>query len=66
MERYYFTFGMGQPNQNCYHVIVGTYDEAREKMNERFNRVWGFQYSEGEWMENGISQAERYNLTEIE
>ncbi len=64
-QNWYFTFGSGQPHAGCFIVFRGTYDRAREQMNRSFDRVWGFQYSEKEWNEDGVSQAERYNLKEI-
>lgn len=63
---WYFTFGFGQPNQGCYHVIQNlSYDAARERMFELFGRKWSMQYSEKEWFEDGKSQAEIYNLRRI-
>ena len=64
-QTWYFTFGSGQPHANRYVVIVGTYDEARDEMNRRFNRVWGFQYDEDDWHKGGISQAEKYGIREL-
>ena len=53
-QDWYFTFGWGQPHQNCYHVIFGTYEEARLEMNLRFNRVWCGQYASAE--EAGVAK----------
>lgn len=51
MERFYFTFMMGDAkHRNCYHVEAAeTYGEARDKMVERFGTDWAFQYEESEW-----------------
>nr|DAY10052.1 MAG TPA: hypothetical protein [Caudoviricetes sp.] len=51
MERYYFTFMLNDvEHHNCFHVEEAeTYEEARDKMVERFGTDWGFQYSENEW-----------------
>lgn len=64
-QDWYFTFGVGQPHAGCFIVFHGTYEEVRFKMNHSFDRVWGFQYSESEWYEDGVSQEERYNLRRI-
>lgn len=51
MRRFYFTFLMGDVlYHNCYHVEEAeTYDEARDKMIDRFGTGWAFQYDESEW-----------------
>ena len=65
-ETWYFTFGSGQPHANQFFVVKNaTYDEAREKMVHAFGQRWGFQYDEAGWVQDGVSQAEEYNLTEI-
>ena len=48
MERYYFTFMMGDAQRhNCYHVEEAeSYGEARDKMVEKFGTGWAFQYVE--------------------
>lgn len=64
-QTWYFTFGFGQPNEGRYIKRENcTADEARDWMNLHFN-VWGFQYSEAEWFEDGVSQADRYSLRAI-
>ena len=46
MAKYYFTFGWGQPHQNCYHVIeADSVDRAREIMFERFSDKWAMMYT---------------------
>lgn len=51
MERYYFTFMVGDTSyRNCYHVEEAeTWGEARDKMIERFGTSWAFQYDESQW-----------------
>lgn len=61
MKKYYFTFGFGQPHENCYHVIEANNSvEARAKMFERFSDKWAFQYESAE--EAGV---EKFGLREI-
>jgi hypothetical protein len=43
-----FTFGCNHPHAQNYHVIHGTFEEARQKMVERFGTKWAFQYSSKE------------------
>lgn len=48
-ECWVFTFGYGQEHEGKYVKIRGTYDEAREKMIEKYGDKWAFQYSREEW-----------------
>lgn len=67
-QTWYFTFGVGidQPHRNNYYVVKdATYDQARARMVEVFGREWAFQYDDADWFKHGISQAEKYGLTEI-
>jgi hypothetical protein len=65
-ERYYFTWGCGQQYENGYHVIdAESWHAARALMFERFGLGWCGQYSEAEWIRDGVSQAERYGLHEV-
>lgn len=66
-QTWYFTFGFGQPNEGRYYIIEdSTADEARNRMHVLFDRVWGFQYSEAEWVnEQGVTQADEYGLRRI-
>ena len=58
---FYFTFGFGQPHENCYHVISAeTSNEARELMVMRFGSKWAFQYESAE-----KAGVERFNLKRI-
>lgn len=50
MSKYYFTFLMSDsPRRMCYYVEEGTYEEARQKMVDKYGTDWAFQYSEEEW-----------------
>jgi hypothetical protein len=64
-QEYYFTWGFGQGHDNCFIKIYGTYDSARAEMARRFGTKWAFQYGESGWFKDGISQQQRYGLTEI-
>lgn len=61
MNMWYFTFGFGQPHENCYHKIKAeNSEEARKKMFERFGAKWAFQYDSTK-----AAGVERWNLKEI-
>ncbi len=49
MTEWVFTFGFGQPHAGHCVRIPGTYDEARQKMMDRYGPHWAFQYSAEEW-----------------
>lgn len=53
-QDWYFTFGWGQPHQNCYTVIHGTYEEARVEMHRRYGGKWSSQYASAE--EAGVEE----------
>lgn len=63
MEKWYFTFGCGQQHENCYTVMEGTFNEAREKMIAKFGTKWCMQYDEAIWIKE--DQANKYCLKEI-
>ena len=66
IQDWYFTFGFGQRYENCFTVIRGTYNSARQKMADSHGEKWAFQYGKDRWFdEDGISQQEKYNLREI-
>lgn len=44
-----FTFGTGQKNAGKYVKIYGHFEEARNKMVDRYGLEWAFQYSMTEW-----------------
>ena len=61
LKSYYFTFGYGQPHENCYHIIqAATENDARDIMLERFGNKWSMCYKTA--IEAGVEQ---YNLQEI-
>jgi hypothetical protein len=65
-QRWYFTFGVGQPNAGRYYVVdEATFAEARERMFAVFGREWAFQYDDADWHKGGVSQADKWHLTEI-
>ena len=67
VQKWYFTFGFGHAYPNCFVVIEGTFHSSREEMVRRYNDKWAFQYDKGGWFnENGQSQQERWDLTEVE
>ena len=65
-QTWYFTFGFSHEHPNRYVVIENaTYDEARRQMFAAFGRKWAFQYDHAGWFKHGVSQAEKYSLTEL-
>lgn len=60
IKDWYFTFGCGQAYAGYYHVINGTFSEARDKMFERFGPKWSMQYGSAE--DAGV---DRFNLKEL-
>jgi hypothetical protein len=61
MNKYYFTFGFGQPHANCYHIIeANNPEEARQEMFLRFDNKWSMMYNSAD--EAGV---DKYNLREI-
>lgn len=61
MKKWYFTFGMGQPHEGCYHMIeADSQDKARELMFERFSNKWSMQYESAE-----AAGVEEYCLRKI-
>ena len=44
-----FTFGAGQFNEGKFVKVYGTYSEARQKMVNKYDREWAFQYTLEEW-----------------
>ncbi len=55
-----FTFGYDSPFGQCYIVIYGTYESAREKMFEKFSKKWAYQYESKE-----AAGVDSFGLTEI-
>ncbi len=66
-QTWYFTFQLGDPVfAGKFYVIEGVGgSEARDRMFEVFGREWGFQYDAHDWFKHGVSQAEKYGLTEV-
>lgn len=66
MAKFYLTFPMKSQYRNCYvEIEAPNYMQARDKVFELFDTKWAFIYTEKEWVCNGISQAEEFNLTKI-
>lgn len=61
MPKFWFTFGFGQPHENCYHVIEAeNAEKAREDMFRKFGKQWAFQYDSAE-----AAGVDEFNLREI-
>ena len=65
MEKYYFTFGMGQTllANRFVEIEAEDYETAREIMIESFGKMWCWQYTEKEWAEKNI--AAEYDLVKL-
>lgn len=65
MEKYYFTFGIGQSILANRYVLIEAenYEAAREIMLESFGTKWAFQHTENEWIEKNI--ANEYELVKL-
>lgn len=46
----WFVFTLG-PHESQYVRIWGTYEEARQKMVQKYGREWGFQYTDEGWQD---------------
>lgn len=57
---WYFTFGADQSHEGKYHIIHGTYSDARRKMAERFDNKWCGQYGSAD-----EASIDKYGYTEI-
>lgn len=65
-QTWYFTFGFAHGFANRYFVVRdATFAEARDRMLATFGQQWAFQYDEADWFKHGVSQAEKYGLTEL-
>ena len=50
MEKWYFTFGCGQKNENHYvEILAVNGQEAGKGMFRKYGRKWCGQYSEEQW-----------------
>lgn len=66
-ECWIFTFGSGHKHQGFFVRIYGTYHQARDLMIEKYGTAWAFQYSQEEWDEWVMANANsRYMPTEKE
>ena len=65
MEKYYFTFGIGQSLlANRYvEIEAKTLQEASDIMEGSFDQNWGDVYPENEWL--GKDLAGKYGLTKL-
>lgn len=68
-QKYYFTFGSGQPHEGCYVIIESdSWNGARSIMIDKFGLKWGFQYTESSWILNPLCTRDemictRYHIT---
>ena len=60
-QDWWFTFGWGQPHHNCYVIIHGTRESARQEMIIRYGQRWAMQY--GSAKEAGV---ETFKLAKLE
>ena len=68
LQTFYFTFGFGQPFENCFVKIEAPdWETARKEMIRRHGLVWAFQYRDDTWFnKDGVSQQVEYNLREVD
>ena len=68
-QKFYVTFGFGQPHKGKYHIIEAvSRDAAHDQAMRTFNGIFGMLYDEKQWHgdeegEDGEPQNELYNLT---
>lgn len=66
IQRFYFTFGFSHRHHNRFVVIDAVdWEAARGEMLARYGREWGFQYDDSMWIKDGVSQEDRFSLTEL-
>lgn len=70
MEKYFFTFGIGQTLLANRYVLIEAenYEAAREIMVETFGLLWCWQYAEKEWRDLNIEynyELVRLNINEF-
>ncbi len=64
--RFYVTYGFGTNLQNCYsELFAQSIEEARELAFATTKGKHAFLYSSRDWMIDGKTQAEAYNLREV-
>ena len=62
MKSFYFTFGCGSDNANCYvEIQAEDYGKAREIMFEHYGDKWAFQYDSAE--KAGVMEFGLYRLS---
>lgn len=59
-QEWIFTWGFDQGHDNCYTVIYGTFQSARDIMMRKYGPKWGFQYSSRE-----AAGVDKWDLKEI-
>lgn len=69
-EWWIFTFGCGRDAYGnnagkAVKVYASSYEEAREKMCEKYGTKWAFQYSESEWTETENDPNRFWDMEEI-
>ena len=63
-QKFYITFGCGQPHEGKYHIIEAvSRDEAHDQAMHIFKKVFSMLYDEKQWYIGGVPQNELYNLT---
>lgn len=61
MKKFYFTFGFGQPHENCYTIIEAEdWATARRQMFQEYGTKWSMQYESAE-----AAGVKEFNLREI-
>ena len=59
-QDWYFTFGSGRENAQCYTIRHGTFDSARQQMFTDYGMKWACQYSTPE-----LAGVKKFNLRKI-
>jgi len=69
LQPFWFTFSKDSIHaKKCVKIWAESWEEARERMNNFYGKGrWAFQYDTECWMhEDGITRAEKHELSEIE
>jgi hypothetical protein len=68
MEKFIFTFGIGQKHGGyCQPIFAKDYEAARNKMFELYENKWAFQYTNERWEEIKNNPNRMYAMeTELE
>ena len=59
-QNWIFTFGFNQKHEGYYCIIFGSYENARDRMVEKFGDKWAFQYPSKE-----AAGVKEFNLKEL-